>query len=276
MPPRRWGAPLGWGLAVLFRSLKATKAPACAVATTAGPRSAAAPHRPAWRWALPGLCVAWWAQAALAQGARTEAVLDAAAASAPAAGVEAAPPPVPLPPPPVVHAFQGLPWGASEAQIAQRFGGQLQQAQCAPVSRRQPERTREVCDHPYVPQYEVAGVPFRLTFHLDTQTRQLVRVSLSYAGEAATPPGGAAAAADNRWGERHRVLRNLLAQRYGGPETTHVSNEPGSFVASARWRVNGTVIDLNSMFFHRAANGPAREQYDIGYQPVTAGDAGKL
>ena len=143
MPPRRWGAPLGWGLAVLFRFLKATKALARAVAATAGPRSVAAPRRSAGSWVLPGLCLAWWAQAVWAQGARTEAVGEAAAASAPAAAVEAAPAPVPLPPPPVVHAFQGLPWGASEAQIAQRFGGQLQQAQCAPVSRRQPERTRE-------------------------------------------------------------------------------------------------------------------------------------
>jgi hypothetical protein len=122
----------------------------------------------------------------------------------------------------------------------------------------------------------VAGVPFRLTFHLDTQSRQLLRVTLSYAGEATPPSGHNSPSADNRWGERHRVLRNLLSQRYGGPENSQVSNEPGSFVASARWRVNGTVIDLNSMFFHRAANGPAREQYDIGYQPVTAGDAGKL
>jgi hypothetical protein len=226
-------------------------------------------------WGLTGLCMPTWAQA---QGARTEAVVEAAVAAAtPASAAASEPAPVPLPPPPVVHAFQGLPWGASEVQIAQRFGSQLQQAPCAPVSRRQPERAREVCNHLYVPNYEVAGVPFRLTFHLDTQTRQLLRVSLSYAGEAATPEGGGHAAnADNRWGERHRVLRNLLAQRYGGPEQTNVSNEQGSFVASARWRVNGTVIDLNSMFFHRAASGPAREQYDISYQPVTAGDAGKL
>ncbi len=222
------------------------------------------------------------AAVAQAQGARTEAAAEAASAASAPAPAETAPAPVPLPPPPVVHAFQGLPWGASEAQIAQKFGAQLQQAQCAPVSRRQPERTREVCDHPYVPNYEVAGVPFRLTFHLDTQSRQLARVTLSYAGEATAPAGGnsvganSANSADNRWGERHRVLRNLLAQRYGGPESSLVSIEPGSFVANARWRVNGTVIDLNSMFFHRAANGPAREQYDISYQPVTAGDAGKL
>ena len=172
------------------------------------------------------------------------------------------------------EAFQGLPWGASEAQIGERFGAELKPARCTASMLTQAVARREVCDHPTVPIYEVAGVPFRLNLVLDTERRQLVRVSLWYAGEAENPPPNLAQ--DNRWSERHRMLRGLITQRYGPSESANATNEPGSFVASARWRVAGTLIELNSMFFHRLANGPAREQYEITYQPVTSGEAGKL
>ena len=174
----------------------------------------------------------------------------------------------------LAEAFQGLPWGATEAQISERFGEALKPAPCSASMMNQAVARREVCDHPTVPAYEVAGVPFRLNLVLDVEHRPLVRVSLWYAGEAETPPPNLAQ--DNRWSERHRMLRGLITQRYGPSENANATNEPGSFVASARWRVAGTLIELNSMFFHRMANGPAREQYEITYQPVTAGEAGKL
>jgi hypothetical protein len=170
------------------------------------------------------------------------------------------------------EAFQGLPWGADELQIAERFPT-AKAADCTPATRKAASDRREACDSPVVAGYSVGGVPFRLTLHLAADSRLLARVTLWYSGEAETPPPQLSQ--DNRWGERHRLLRNLLAQRYGSPESTNVANEPGSFIANARWRAGWTLIDLNSMFFHRAA-GPAREQYEIGYQPITAGDAGKL
>jgi hypothetical protein len=171
------------------------------------------------------------------------------------------------------EAFQGLPWGASEQQISERFAT-AKPADCNPATRKAAGERREACDSPVVTGYSVAGVPFRLTLHLAADTRVLTRVSLWYSGEAEPPPPQLSQ--DNRWGERHRLLRNLLVQRYGSSENANVSNEPGSFIASARWRAGWTLIDLNSMFFHRAAGGPAREQYEIVYQPITAGDAGKL
>jgi hypothetical protein len=171
------------------------------------------------------------------------------------------------------EAFQGLPWGASEQQISERFAT-AKPADCNPATRKAAGERREACDSLVVAGYAVAGVPFRLTLHLAADTRLLARVSLWYSGEAEPPPPQLTQ--DNRWGERHRQLRNLLAQRYGPPESANVSNEPGSFIANARWRAGWTLIDLNSMFFHRAAAGPAREQYEIVYQPITAGDAGKL
>jgi hypothetical protein len=175
--------------------------------------------------------------------------------------------------PALPEAFQGLAWGANELEIGARFSA-AKAADCNPASRKAAGERREACDSPVVTGYAVAGVPFRLTLHLSADTRLLARVSLSYSGEAEPPPPQLSQ--DNRWGERHRQLRNLLAQRYGPPENANVSNEPGSFIASARWRAGWTLIDLHSMFFHRAANGPAREQYEIVYQPITAGDAGKL
>ena len=51
--------------------------------------------------------------------------------------------------------------------------------------------------------------------------------------------------------------------------------EAGSSTA-ARNAARSPTRKAASMFFHRAANGPAREQYEIVYQPITSGDAGKL
>ena len=173
------------------------------------------------------------------------------------------------PPAPRPDAFQGLPWGAGEAQLLQRFGAALKQVDCGTPQRRPPARRGEACEHPMLAPYEVAGVPFRLNLHVDENQRQLVRVSLVW-------EGAVAAGNDNGFSEKHRQLRQLLSQRYGSPESTHVANEPETWNATARWRRSDTVIELNSVFRPRNAAGPAREAVEITYLPVTAGDAGKL
>lgn len=173
--------------------------------------------------------------------------------------------------PPQPEAFQGLPWGAAELQLVQRFGPALKPAVCKPGAPKPALRPREACNHPTLALYDVAGVPFRLNLHVDEATRQLVRVALVWAGEAA-----AATAGDNGWSDKHRVLRRLLTQRYGNPETTHVDSDGGQHSAVARWRRGDTLIELNSSFQSRSAGQPAREQVEVVYLPVTAGDAGKL
>jgi hypothetical protein len=170
--------------------------------------------------------------------------------------------------PPGPEAFQGLHWGAGEAQIALRFGSPLARADCKAAASRTALRPREACDHPLLPRYEVAGVPFRLALHVDERARQLVRVSLLYTAEPEQAEGG--------WGDKHRVLRQLLTQRYGGPESTHVDSDGGAQQALARWRRGDTLIELSSTYQPRAGNNPARERVEIVYQPVTAGEAGKL
>lgn len=178
---------------------------------------------------------------------------------------------VPCDPPPSARpeAFQGLPWGADEAQLLQRFGAALKTVDCGTPQRRPAPRRGEACDHPTLAPYEVAGVPFRLNLHVDESLRQLVRVALVWEGPAAA--GG-----DSGFSEKHRQLRQLLSQRYGAAESTDVANEPEAWNATARWRRGPTVIELNSVFRPRNAAGPAREAVEITYLPVTAGDAGKL
>jgi hypothetical protein len=44
----------------------------------------------------------------------------------------------------------------------------------------------------------------------------------------------------------------------------------------ARWRVGDTLIELKSSYQARSGSGPAREQVGIVYQPVYAGEAGRL
>lgn len=172
------------------------------------------------------------------------------------------------PQPGAPEAFQGLPWGASEAQIAMRFGPALKPALCSAAAKAEAQRRGEVCDHPTLQPYEVAGLPFRLNLHLDAVARQLVRVSLVSSTETATP--------ETDWSDKHRQLRRLLTQRYGGPENTHVDSDSSLSAATARWRRGDTVIELSSTFRPRQASAAAREHVEIVYQPVTAGDAGKL
>lgn len=169
------------------------------------------------------------------------------------------------------EAFQGLPWGADEAAMLARFGTALKLAECSAAARRaaRPARPAEACNHPLVAPYEVAGVPFRLNLHVDDATRRLLRVALVWEGAV---PGGA----DAGFSEKHRQLRQLLAQRYGSPESTHVANEPEAWNAQARWRRGETLIELNSTFQPRSAGGGSRETVEIVYRPTTAGDAGRL
>lgn len=171
--------------------------------------------------------------------------------------------------PQLPEAFQGLPWGASEAQMTMRFGASLKPADC-----QHPPRAGESCRHLLLERYDVAGVPFRLQLHGDDKAQQLVRVSLHHSGDAAAV--GGTSAPESGWAEKHRLLRQLLTRRYGSPEATHVSNEPEAWQATARWRRGDTLIELTSIFAPRGGNRPAREQVEIVYQPSAAGDAGKL
>ena len=203
----------------------------------------------------------------------------AAAASAPAAGAAAsepaaAPAPAPVPPPPPAPppappAFQGLPWGADEAQIAARFGTRLQPAACDAALRVQAQRLGEVCESPGIPRYEVAGVPFVLTLHLDAEERRLVRVTLVHTAEYPRSD-------EPRWSDNHRVLRRLLSQRYGGPEFTDLQHDAGVSTAVARWRTGPALIELSSTFQPRSGGNPAREQMSVTYKSPFHGEASKL
>jgi hypothetical protein len=153
--------------------------------------------------------------------------------------------------------------------MALRFGPALQWPDCGTAPSRPGQRAGEACRHALLPRYEVAAVPFRLHLMLDDRLQQLVRVQLAWAGDAA-------AGSETGFSEKHRLLRQLLTQRYGSPEATHVSSEPEAWNATARWRRGDTLIELVSTFLPRKGNTGAREQVEINYQPITAGEAGKL
>jgi hypothetical protein len=208
----------------------------------------------------------------LPAAAGTAPAAAASAASAPAALPAPAPAPVPAPvpaPPPAPPAFQGLPWGADEAQIAARFGERLRPAPCDAAQRALAARHDEVCESPTVPRYEVAGVPFVLTLHLDAVERRLVRITLVHVAEHGRSD-------EPRWSDHHRVLRRLLSQRYGGPEFTDLQHEGGVSSAVARWRTGPALIELSSTFQARSTAQPAREQISVTYKSPLHGEASKL
>ena len=194
-----------------------------------------------------------------------------AAASAPEAAASAVPPAAPpaAATPPAPAAFQGLPWGADEAQIAARFGPRLQPVACDAAMRVQAQRQGEVCESPGIARYEVAGVPFALTLHLDAEQRRLVRVTLLHGAEHGRSD-------EPRWSDNHRVMRRLLSQRYGGPEFTDLQHDAGVSTAVARWRTGPALIELSSTFQPRSSGSPAREQMAITYKSPWHGEASKL
>jgi hypothetical protein len=219
---------------------------------------------------------------ALSAAPSAAAPADAAGAAVPAAPAASAAPlaaapvasaaataPVAPPPPPPPAAFQGLPWGADEAQIAARFGTRLEPASCDAAARAAAQRLGELCESPTVSRYEVAGVPFVLKLHLDAADRRLVRVSLSHTAEHGRLD-------EPRWSDHHRVMRRLLSQRYGGPEFTDLQHDAGASTAVARWRTGPALIDLSSSFQPRSTGTPAREQILITYQSPFHGEASKL
>ncbi len=212
---------------------------------------------------------------ATASGATAPSPAEPAASAAvtAASAPPVAPAPAAAPPVPVVQAappaFQGLPWGADEAQISARFGDRLQPAPCDAAARVQAQRLGEVCESPTIPRYDVAGVPFVLKLHLDATDRRLVRVTLSHAAEHGRNE-------EPRWSDHHRVMRRLLSQRYGGPEFTDLQSDAGVSTAVARWRTGPALIELSSTFQPRSSGTPAREQMQITYQSPFHGEASKL
>jgi hypothetical protein len=196
-------------------------------------------------------------------------VTSAATPASAAAALYSTLPALPAPP----AAFQGLPWGADEAQIAARFGPGLVPAPCEAAERARAARAGELCESPTLPRYEVAGVAFQLTFHLSESERRLVRVTLSHVAEPGADHGRGN---EPRWSDHHRNFRRLLSQRYGGPEYTDLQHEAGTSTAQARWRTGVVLIELASGFAPRNGNTPARETLRISYQSPLHGEAAKL
>ena len=159
--------------------------------------------------------------------------------------------------------------GMTLGQIAARFGPRLQPVACDAAMRVQAQRQGEVCESPGIARYEVAGVPFALTLHLDAEQRRLVRVTLLHGAEHGRSD-------EPRWSDNHRVMRRLLSQRYGGPEFTDLQHEAGTSTAVARWRTGPALIELSSSFQARSGNNPAREQMSIVYKSPWHGEASKL
>jgi hypothetical protein len=254
-PPLR----AGLGRALLPALLAALAGTAAAGA--AAPPAAAAASAPAAGAPAAGAEADPTAAAAVPEPAASA----ASAPAVPAAPLPAAPPAAPPAPP----AFQGLPWGADEAQILARFGTRLQPAACDAALRVQAQRQGELCESPGIPRYEVAGVPFVLTLHLDAEARRLVRVTLVHNAEYPRTE-------EPRWSDNHRVMRRLLSQRYGGPEFTDLQHDAGVSTAVARWRTGPALIELSSTFQPRSGGSPAREQMAITYKSPWHGEASKL
>ncbi|GAB3491211.1 hypothetical protein GCM10027399_09080 [Curvibacter fontanus] len=166
--------------------------------------------------------------------------------------------------------FQGLPWGATEAQIETRFAGQTKRRICDSALKQFADKLEQVCEGLYVEPYEVEGMPFKLSFNFSKKTRLLDNVSLDYSTEA--PNVRPSSTPDARWNDTFLKLKDTLTDRYGPPVSSYLGGERGSKMGSAEWRTGATIVRLQSLFW----GSTSFEQHSILYYSNMSGSAGKL
>lgn len=167
------------------------------------------------------------------------------------------------------EAFQGLPWGASVAQIQQRFPSATATTVCGNDAK-DDAAWREIgrsCQAWMVRNYPVKDLSFQVLFFLSASESNLVSVSL------VTHVALKADTAEARTQSLSRCdgLQALLSQRYGAGEPPWTSSSsPGIAARMKRWSPSGTVVDMNCH-----ARGK-RLSIGVGYSPAIDPAAGKL
>ena len=168
--------------------------------------------------------------------------------------------------------FNGLPWGAPEQQIAEKFAGKIKES-CDFTSSITGKLVRETCSHPIIEPYEVVGLPFRLDLYLD-DARRLERVDLVYLDWEHKSQ-----TSFSNWLDTYQRLQAALMLKYGKPDRLHVYNGDiragAAFAESQRgaeWITPNTEVEL--ITFHHPERDTA--SYMIKYRRGIEGDANRL
>jgi len=161
--------------------------------------------------------------------------------------------------------FRGLPWGASEGQVRARYGKEMKREKCGTTLARAKAYIHQACDNPVIDPYEVAGIPFKLSFELSKETRALVEVSL-YFSMKVEPHSESPAVVD--WRAKNDLLHAALIKRFGDFGTHNVLEKDGLFLLNESWHTSDTKIELQSVLHNEYAD-DVREDFQLTYKPLS-------
>lgn len=168
------------------------------------------------------------------------------------------------------EAFQGLPWGASVAQIQQRFpiAESHTRRACDPNDARTRARG-ESCRVLTIPRYLINDLDFSATFYLAERDEGLASVLLTaiVRMDPSTPHLRVELMA------KCAGLRDLLSQRYGAGEWLSATSTPALFQQTTRWSTPATVVRLDCATSASSAN---ELVLWVNYAPAVSPAAGKL
>lgn len=137
--------------------------------------------------------------------------------------------------------FEGLPWGATEAQIREVFGSKVVRRKCTEKARPDAQQ----CDSPIVDDYTIDGITFRASFNMGGPGSTLNRIRLDRVATVTNDQIKAGEGAEFRF---NRVKAELV-KRYGEPVASgkpqQVSKELTVF--AVKWAIDGTVVSMTDM-----------------------------
>ncbi len=163
--------------------------------------------------------------------------------------------------------FDGLQWGATQAQIREVFGDQLKLLPCSDAQRQAEANggARRACDSPYVEDYTIDGITFLVVFNMGGEGGTLNTIYLDR--------GATVTNAQIRKGEgaefRYNRVKRVLAQRHGEPtEVNETSRRPKDqpVVLHVKWIIDDTVISMTNTIIPD----PRGQMYYLGlvYKPL--------
>lgn len=163
--------------------------------------------------------------------------------------------------------FEGLEWGATEAQIRELFGDKVGLLPCSKEERELAAKASNgpSCNSPYVENYTIDGITFIVVFNMGGEGGTLNTIYLDR--------GATVTNEQIRKGEgaefRYNRVKRVLTQRHGEPtdvnETTQRPKDR-QVVLHTKWITDGTVISMTNTIIPD----PRGQMYYLGlvYKPL--------
>ena len=142
-------------------------------------------------------------------------------------------------------AFEGLPWGATEAEIRDRYGDKVKLSPCGDKEREEKVARSNVraCGSPIVEEYAIDGIAFLAFFNMGGPEHTLNTVYLDRVATVTNDQIKRGEGAELRYNR----VKKVLTKRYGDPvEVSETKERPVAkpAILHSKWIVDGTVISL--------------------------------